>query len=292
MRRTKQRIFFYAFISFSLFSFNYQILSQTQNDKIALNISLFFSQTINDDWKMGKYESFEISSNNDFNLKLSFANNFNFESKNKISIGCKYETYGNNPQNDILPTDNLIQSENTLKYLLGWKIDPYFNFGLNTQVTESFRKFQNDKIATAKFRDPATTQEGFGFALSFLNNQTNTFEINIGFTTKQTRAEFYTLLTDDKKTKEIERYKAEIGLQLKVETNYKISDAINYKAKFDATLNMHNGNQLQANNDNELKIQIWKIFGILIKIELNYNEQISRKLQYKQSTKFGIITSF
>lgn len=95
-----------------------------------------------------------------------------------------------------------------------------------------------------------------------------------------------------KKTKEIERYKVEIGLQFKAEAFYQISDAISYKGKLDATLNMHNGNQLQANNDNELKIQIWKIFGILIKIELNYNEQISRKLQYKQSTKFGIITNF
>lgn len=292
MLNTKQNAVFCTLVSFLLFFFNYQLLSQTQNDKIALTFSLFLSQSINDDWKMGKYQTFEISTNNDFILRLSFFNNLKFESKNKISMGCKYETYENNPQNDILPTDNLIQSDNTLVYQLGWKIDPYLNFGLNTQVTESFRKIQNNKIATAKFRDPATTQEGFGFALSFLNNQTNKFEISIGFTTKQIRAEFYTLLTDDKKTKEVERYKEEKGLQLKVETNYKISDAINYKAKLDATLNMYNGNQLQANNDNELKIQIWKIFGILIKIELNYNEQISRKLQYKQSTKFGIITSF
>jgi hypothetical protein len=292
MRNSQKGILIVPIFLCSLFFSKNITYSQTIPPQSTINLSLFFSQSLNDDWKMGKYESFEISSNNDINLKLSFANNFTFETKNKISLGCKYETYENNPQNDILPTDNLIQSENTLKYLLGWKIDPYINFTANTQITESFRKSQNVKVATAKFRDPATTQEGFGFALSFFNNQKSKLEINTGFTTKQIRSEFYTILTDDKKTKEIERYKVEIGLQFKAEAFYQISDAISSKGKLDATLNMHNGNQLQANNDNELKIQIWKIFGILIKIELNYNEQISRKLQYKQSTKFGIITNF
>jgi len=30
----------------------------------------------------------------------------------------------------------------------------------------------------------------------------------------------------------------------------------------------------------------------LIKLELTYNEQVSKRIGYKQSTKFGIITSF
>lgn len=271
----------------------YPISLYTQpREKLAtVNLSLFFTQSINDDWKMGKYEALEFSSSNELIFKIKLFDKIFIESKNRIAIGCKYEFFENTKFSDILPTDNLVLSEMTIKYIIGWKIDPYISFNLNSQITESFRKIQNSKMPTANFRDPITTQEGIGFASKLFQDKDTRIETSFGATTKQIRAERYTLLTDNKQTKEIERYKTETGIQLKIDMTHKFTGEITYNGKFDTTLNFHGTNLWQCNSDNEFKIQLWKIFGILIKFELNYNEQISKKVQYKQSTKFGIITN-
>lgn len=44
--------------------------------------------------------------------------------------------------------------------------------------------------------------------------------------------------------------------------------------------------------ENELQFKIWSIFGILIKIDLSYNDKIKPKLFFKQSIKCGILTTF
>lgn len=282
----------YIILLFIIMFSNPGILYTQSTDKLTtLNLSLFFTQSMNDNWKMGKYEALELSSTNEIVIKFKLTDIFEISSRNKVAIGCKYEYFENTKNSVILPTDNLLQTETTIKYIIGWKIDPYISFNLNSQITESFRKMQNTKIPTSNFRDPITTQEGIGFASRLIYDKNTRIDVSFGATTKQIRAERYTLLTDNKQTKVIERYKTENGVQLKVDISHKFSGEITYNGKFDTTLNFHRVNLWQCNSDNEIKIQLWKIFGILIKIELNYNEQISKKVQYKQSTKFGIITS-
>lgn len=124
---------------------------------------------------------------------------------------------------------------------------------------------QNTKIPTSNFRDPITTQEGIGCAAQLIYDKDTRVDASFGATTKQIRAERYTFLTDYKQTQEIERYKTENGVQLKVDISHKFNGEITYNGKFDTTFNLHGINLWQSNSDNEFKIQLWKIFGILIK---------------------------
>jgi len=280
------------FFSLGCCSFCFKLFSQPSEQFAKANLAVFLNQSLNDDWKMGKYQSFECSSANELLFKFSFFDRFFCESKNKVAIGCKYEYFESNKNRYFLPTDNIIQSDNMLKYLIGWEIDPYVSFSVNTQITESFRKYQNSVVPTSKFRDPITTQQGLGFASILIKNNYSLIETSLGATTKQIRAKRYTLLTDNRQTKEVEKYRAETGVQMRFDLMHKFAEKVEYRGKFDAQLNLLDKKQWICNADNEIKVQLWKIFGILIKLELTYNEQVSKRIGYKQSTKFGIITSF
>jgi len=212
---------FLLFFSLGCCSVCYKLFPQTREQLAKANLAFFLNQSLSDDWEMGKYQAFEFSSVNELLFKFFFYDKFICESKNKVAVGCKYEYFESNKNRYILPTDNLIQSDNMLKYLIGWKIDPYVSFSVNTQITESFRKYQNSKIPTSKFRDPITTQQGLGFASSVLKTNNTQLEASLGATTKQIRAKRYTLLTDNRQTKEVEKYKAETGTN-EIRTNPQI----------------------------------------------------------------------
>lgn len=111
MKDLSKSIQAYILIIFFIMFFKSGILYSQSTDKLTtLNLSLFFTQSMNDDWKMGKYEALELSSTNEIAIKFKLTDMFEISSKNKVAIGCKYEYFENTKNSDILPTDNLLQS--------------------------------------------------------------------------------------------------------------------------------------------------------------------------------------
>lgn len=280
--------------------FQYQIMkSQTDTSKnhplnfaFNINLAVFLSESSVDDWKTGAVHSLEFSNSSEFISIISYSN-FYTNIKIKALSGVRYEYIEDKNFKDIIPTDNSITSEGTLKYKLGWKIDPFFTTTTNTQITESFKRQINTKIRTAKTRDPITLQHTLGFTYNIFKKKNQYIDACIGLSLKQIRAEKYTLLTDDRTTRNIiERYKIENGIQIKVEANYKFAENIDYRGKLDLTTKYEDLEKWITNWENEFQIRIWKIFGISLKMDFYYNEQIKPKLFYKQNLKLGLITNF
>jgi hypothetical protein len=207
----------------------------------------------------------------------------------KYAAGLIYKKDNKNGYESLLPTDNSVGGEGVLTYPLGWKIDPYFSSSFITQITESFVLTKYEKRATANFWDPVTSQQAWGFEYSY-NDSGNIVLSRLGFSLKQVRAYHYTKLTDDRSTKEInERYKPESGIQWKTETKLKLTEALDYRGIFDAFSTFDDMTKWTLLFQNEFKINVWKIIGILLKIDLIYNEQQALRVQYKQSLRFGIV---
>ena len=261
-------------------------------EKLNFNVSFFISSATVDDWKIGEYKSFEFSNSTDIYSKF-IVQDLSVNYRLKYAIGLKYEHNNKTKFNDYLPTDNYINGEVIAKYNIGWKIDPYFSLTTNTQLTESFLVNNGNKIASSNFRDPITVQEGLGFAYVILSSYSKKLEINFGINYKQIRAEKFTLLTDDRMTKDIvERYKTESGVQLKCDYFTIIDSTVQFKSKLDLFSNFEELTSWQINNENELQFKIWNLLGIVLKIDFFYNEKIKPKLFFKQSVRFGIITNF
>ncbi len=141
--------------------------------------------------------------------------------------------------------------------------------------------------------DPITVQEGFGFAYSIFTSNNLKFELNLGINYKQIRADKVTLLTDDSQTLDIiEKYKTESGIHLRKDFLSIIDSSVQFKSKIDLFSNFEDILVWQFTNENELQFKIWNLLGVILKVEFFYDEKIKPKLFFKQSIRFGIITSF
>lgn len=276
--------FFIYLLSPSLFS------QDSQQPTFHLNYSLSLAQSANDDWKTGKNLNFEINNS----VEPSFTMNFGeiqFFSRLKYAIGVKYEYIPDSEQKFIIPTDNSLEGEAGLRLIKGWKIDPFFSVNFNTQITESFVKNNtlNTYQRTANFRDPITSQQSWGFAYS-INGIKNKLNIYWGISAKQIRADKYTQMTDNRSTQElIEKYNTQTGLQLKIENINEINPSLQYHGRLDLYNEFANMNIWQIKSENELIVNIWKLFGIVIKFDFFYDEKIKPQLYYKQNMRVGLV---
>jgi len=131
--------------------------------------SLTFSQSLARDWKQGETQSFEL------NHSLNFSKVFRLDTLRlnvavRWAIGVQYFKAENIGQPYILPTDNELFAEGTLRYPRGWLVDPFVSANARTQITESFIVTAVGKRTTAKFRDPITTTQTFGLAKAFADS--------------------------------------------------------------------------------------------------------------------------
>ena len=241
-----------------------------------------------EDWKQGKRQAFEIStgidSKNEFKIDtLQFDLNF------KYRLGFILENGDKLPEDFVRPTDNEIFGETIMKYPLGWTLDPYISTSVQTQVTESFRLMKENPVRTAKFWDPITTQQSLGFAYT-LKDKNDKMTSRLGFSLKQIRAEKHTAMTDDRKTRDIrEAYKAESGISFKSDARVMIDSSVNYSGKLDMFSSFDNLNVWSLKFENQFDIKVWKFLGILIEINVFYDQNQSMNIQYRQNARLGII---
>lgn len=241
-----------------------------------------------EDWKQGRRQALEVAtgidSKNEFEIDtIQIDMNFRFK------LGLILENGDKVPEEIIRPTDNELFFESMLKYPLGWTLDPYISTTVLTQITESFRISSGAPARTAKFRDPITTQESLGFAYTFKDNK-NKLTSRLGFSLKQIRADKHTSQTDDRMTTEIkERYKAESGISFKTDARIFIDSSIYYTGRMDMFSSFDELEVWSIKFENRFDIKVWKFLGILFEFNLFYDERQSKKIQYNQNARLGII---
>lgn len=155
---------------------------------------------------------------------------------------------------------------------------------------QSFKKCGGDKKVTAEFWDPIISQQSLGFAYSHDFNK-NEITSRLGISLKQIRAEDHTRMTDDRATKNIvEAYKAETGIHYKTDFYYKLDSNLDYNSTLDLFSDFRKLKKWTVDWENEFQIQVWKFFGVLVEMDVRYDEKQSFHTQYQQSLRFGIVT--
>ena len=271
-------LFFLLFLSFPLLA--------------QFRTSLTLSQSLARDWKQGEVQSFEL------NHSLNYANTFRFDTLRlavavRWAIGVQYYKAENIGQPYILPTDNEVFAEATLRYPRGWLVDPFLSANARTQITESFIVTTAGRRTTAKFRDPVTTSQTFGLARAFADSSNrNRLALRLGFSYKQIRSEFYTQMTDDPKTPNIkERWKTELGVELKSEANIRIVENIQWNGMLELFYNFQKLNQTVFRLNGELQANLTRLFAIVVRTEGCYDIRQRTGLQYKENVRIGLVYS-
>jgi len=252
--------------------------------------SLTISQSLARDWKQGETQSFEL------NHSLNFSKVFRLDTLRlnvavRWAIGVQYFKAENIGQPYILPTDNELFAEGTLRYPRGWLVDPFVSANARTQITESFIVTAAGKRTTAKFRDPITTTQTFGLAKAFADSLSlNRLALRLGFSYKQIRSEHYTQMTDDPKTPNIkERWKTEVGLEFKSEANVRIVENIHWNGVVELFYNFQKLNQTVFRLNGELQANLTRLFAIVIRTEGSYDIRQRTGLQYKENVRIGLV---
>jgi hypothetical protein len=254
----------------------------------SARVSFSVAQSLVDDWKQGKAVIFEL------NQSLAFSHNFKIDTllfvpTFRYAIGVQYTNLTSQKINYIVPTDNELFGEAMLKYPAGWILDPFFAANFRTQITESFAVVKGSKQPTAKLWDPVVSMQSFGFAHTLSDSSRRRILTNrLGVSLKQTRTQHYTAMSDDPKTKERERWKAEAGLEWKLETTLKVANNLTYTATMETFASLKTLQQSTFRMQNELRVAIWKVVGITIRVELQYDQRQKQGIQYRQNLRAGV----
>ncbi|MCX7937697.1 MAG: hypothetical protein N2971_08365 [Chlorobi bacterium] len=124
-------------------------------------LSLHFSQRSVRDWREGEISALEAKVMSTITSRITF-DALTIASQINCSIGVQSLDISDTLPPLVLPTANDLRVECTVRYRLGWLLDPTFTFTATTQVTESFRLQGLQRIRTAKFGDPISTHQSFG----------------------------------------------------------------------------------------------------------------------------------
>ncbi len=253
--------------------------------------SVAFAQSAADDWRQGQTRSFEFVLGAD--IKYNFhIDTFAFAWSLKANMGCMYEKREEYDDFFLLPTDNDFYSELTVKYPIGFVVDPFFSANIKTQITESFKIYNKVRTRTAHFRDPITTQQSLGFTLGW-RDKSEFANTRMGVSLKQIRADNFTALTDDYTTYNIkEKYKSETGISIKSQANLLLDSSIVLKPTLDLFSEFKDLETWTVCLENELQVNLWRVFALILKFSLNYDRKQSLELQYRESSRIGAIINF
>lgn len=261
-----------------------------RKEKIDWIFTIGLSQIAINDWKQGETSGFEFSSS--LNLSSSFRiDTFLLRLNIRYASGVQYISNNNNDFEYLIPSDNLLFGETAFVYPVGWKLNPCVSAQFTTQLIESFKLVHGTRVNTASLWDPVTSIESLGFEFSSSSKE-NYLTSQIGLSIKQIKAEKFTKLTDDYKTHDIkERYKHQSGIQWKTNTKIKITDEVTYRGTLGMFGSFEDLRKWTFSMTNQLNLKVFKSIGIIININLNYDERQMMKLQYIQNIRFGFIIS-
>jgi hypothetical protein len=257
------------------------------------NLQFTFSQSSVEDWKQGRKQSFELNSGIDTRQEYSLDSiGLKFDYNLRLKLGLIMENGDKVLDDFIKPSVNMASTDLTMRYLVGWTLDPFVSAAANTQITESFVVVRDAPMRTANFWDPIITPQSLGFAYTYRKDRNN-ITSKIGLSIKQIRAKCHTGMTDDRATKDIvEGYKTEAGLSFTTDARVQIDSSINYTGRLDLFGKYENPEVWTVKFENQFDFKIWKFLGIVFECNICYDEKQMLKLQYIQNTRLGILTRF
>lgn len=252
------------------------------------DFSIFISQSQIRDWRTGEKTNVEFGFDFDIDEEFFIDSTFVFKLTNDSEYSLYYDR--SDDLEIYFPTKNNIYLEGKLIYPFGWILDPYVSASGQTQITDMYKYQMERRVATAKFWDPIISIQSSGFTFKVPLDSINSTVFNLASTLRQVRSEDYTLLADDKKTKDIiENYRAEIGLTFSNELNVKLDkENATLKSKVVVFSKYEDLEKWAYQQQIELQTKFLGICVFSFKLDLNYDEDVSKQLNYNQSMQLGI----
>jgi len=244
---------------------------------------LNFTQTAFDNWAQGGENTLAWQIN--VNGKAARdEKKYKWDSAGKIS-------YGMAKLGDIESRKSVdeIRLESVFTYLLGTYVNPYVAASGETQFTTGYEYTDDSKVEMSNILDPGYFSQSAGFGYEPVDE----FKTRLGFALKETITRDYPApYADDPETEEVEKIKAEAGLESVTDFSKSLIGGILLTSKLELFSNLKGLDEIDVRWDNIFSAKISKYIDVSLNIKLFYDSDISTERQLKQALTIGLTYLF
>ncbi len=253
-----------------------------------LNLGMCFSQSSSYDWLSGERTVVDVKANVRQTSQLR-TSGVELQAVVQAILGANTDLSQSAESHKALATDNEFSAELRCIVPLGWMINPFVSGSVKSPIAHSYASTKQPLTSIASLWDPVTSDQCCGFHYN-LQSTAGMFMLHAGANLQQIRAQKHRQRTDDPRSLESkEGYKASASIDCALNANLTLDSNLSYSAAYQSRKNILRSDSWQLRLDNELRIKIWRYFGLSIIANFSYDDTQSRRVQFKQSTMFGLL---
>jgi len=265
-------------ISFTLYVF-------PQQDSIKLNtwlptaaVGLNISQLALSNWTQGGENSITYTFNGTGGLVYksigwTFSNNLKFAYGRTKLGGTDFRT-----------NDNELYLESVISKNIDWVLSPYFSNTVRTPLGIGYTYDTDPPTEIAAFFDPGYLSQSVGLTYK----QVKGFDTRLGLAVQETFTRNNTQFSDDPATTNIEKFKAETGIESVTNGEYVLDDNLLFKSNLRLFSRFNSLDVWDVRWDNSIVAKINNYLNTSLSYLLIYQKDQSVKTQMKEGLQLGI----
>jgi hypothetical protein len=278
MRKLFIIIFVLTSVHFTIFAKSTDTLNISKKWDPSVILGLNLSQIAFSNWVKGGENAvtWTILSDIDINYESDI-----WSLKNDFNIAYGRTKLGNAA---FRTNNNEINLESVFSYNVGWIVDPFFSNSIRTQVTKGYDYEKDTKNSIADFFDPGYITQSFGFTYKQLTFGTT----RVGVALQETITDIHSQYSDDDKTKGIENFRFETGIETVTKTEVLIDTNIKLKSKLRLFTRFENLDIWDVTWSSKFESKINSFLQVNLDFMLIYDKAQSLKTQFKEAFQLGI----
>ncbi|MFZ0455463.1 MAG: DUF3078 domain-containing protein [Ignavibacteriaceae bacterium] len=265
-------------ISFAIYLF-------PQQDSIKLNtwlptaaVGLNISQLALSNWTQGGENSITYTFNGTGGLLYkstgwTFSNNLKFAYGRTKLGGTDFRT-----------NDNELYLESVISKNIGWVVAPYFSNTVRSPLGVGYTYATDPPAEIAAFFDPGYVSQSVGFTYQ----KEQVFNTRLGIAVQETFTSKNTQFSDDPSTPNIEKFKAETGLESVTNGEYVLAQNMLFKSSLRLFSRFKTLDVWDVRWDNSIVAKINDYLNTSLSYLLIYQKDQSVKTQMKEGLQLGI----
>ena len=265
-------------ISFALYVF-------PQQDSIKLNtwlptaaVGLNISQLALSNWTQGGENSITYTFNGTGGL-LYKSTGWTFNNNLKFAYG-RTKLGGT----DFRTNDNELYLESVISKNIDWPLSPYFSNTVRTPLGVGYTYDTDPPTEIAAFFDPGYLSQSIGLTYQ----QVKGFDTRLGFAVQETFTRNNTQFSDDPATPNIEKFKAETGIESVTNGEYVLAENMLFKSSLRLFSRFNSMDVWDVRWDNSIVAKINDYLNTSLSYLLIYQKDQSVKTQMKEGLQLGI----
>jgi len=187
---------------------------------------------------------------------------------------------------EIKKTDDEINFESLLIYLLGTTINPYASFTVRTQFAPGYAYFDTApmKVQISKFFDPAYLTQSAGVAYTPFADLTTRFGVGV----REVVTSAYTQYTDDPETPEIEKTRVQGGLESVTDFKWPFAENMVFITRLEMFAPFTELDRVIVRSDNTVAMKVNQYVTVNFNVQLINDANVAPQTQFKEALAVGL----